>query len=69
MVDPLHRARAWTPLGDEEITEEERAVAEAREWRKHNKPIPMEEILADFGLTAADFEKMAGEPTPAGPSR
>ena len=70
MVDPLQRALALTPLEDEEITEEEeRAVAEAREWRKHNKPIPMEEILADFGLTAADFEKMAGDPTAAGPSQ
>lgn len=70
MVDPVQRALAMAPLEDEEITEEEeRAVAEAREWLKHNKPIPMEEILADFGLTAADFEKMAGEPTPAGPSQ
>ena len=70
MVDPVQRALALTPLEDEEITEEEeRAVAEAREWRKHNKPIPMEEILADFGLTAAGFEKMAGEPTAAGPSQ
>ena len=70
MVDPVQRALALAPLEDEEITaEEERAVAEAREWHKHNKPIPMEEILADFGLTAADFEKMAGEPTPAPPSQ
>ena len=68
MVDPVQRALALTPLEDEEITgEEEREVAEAREWLKHNKPIPMEEILADFGLTAADFEKTAGEPTPPGP--
>ncbi len=70
MVDPVQRALALTPLEDEEITgEEEREVAEAREWLKHNKPIPMEEILADFGLTAADFERMAGKPTPAGPSQ
>ena len=48
---------------------EEAFRTEAREWLKHNKPIPMEEILAGFGLTAADFEKMAGEPTPAPPSQ
>ncbi len=66
MVDPVQRALALAPLEDEVITEEEElAVAEAREWRKNNKPIPMEDVLADFGLTAADFEKMAGEPTPA----
>lgn len=66
MVDPLQRALALAPLEDEEITEEEElAVAETREWLKNSKPIPMDEILADFGLTAADFEKIAGEPTPA----
>ena len=70
LVDPVQRALALAPLEDEEITEEEeRDVAEAREWLKHNKPVPMEEILADFGLTAADFEKMAGEPTRARPSQ
>jgi len=70
MVDPVQRALALTPLEDEEITEdEELAVAGAREWLKHNKPIPMEDILAGFGLTAVDFEKMAGEPTSAGPSQ
>lgn len=70
MVDPVQRALAMASLEDEEITdEEERAVAEARERLRHNKPIPMEDVLADFGLTAADFEKMAGEPTSAGPSQ
>ena len=58
------------PLEDEEITaEEESVVFTARQWRKHNRLIPMEDILADFGLTAADFEKMAGEPSTAAPSQ
>ena len=41
---------------------ERKAVAEADEWLKHNQPIPHEEVLAEFGLTMNDWEKMAGEP-------
>ena len=39
-----------------------KAVAEADEWLKHNQPIPHEEVLADFGLTMADWESMGQEP-------
>ena len=47
------------PIEDERICEEEeRAVARAKEWLKHNKPIPHEEVLAGFGLTIDDFRKM-----------
>jgi hypothetical protein len=38
------------------------ALAEADEWCKHNKLIPHEEVLAEFGLTMVDWEKMADEP-------
>src|SRR5271165_6462332 len=59
MLDPMSRAIANAPVEDEEITaEEERAVAGAREWLKHNQPIPHEEVLAEFGLTLEDFERM-----------
>jgi hypothetical protein len=34
---------------------ERKAVAEADEWLKHNQPIPHEEVLAEFGLTMADW--------------
>lgn len=43
---------------------ERKAVAEADEWLKHNQPIPHEEVLAEFGLTMADWEKMGQEPLP-----
>jgi len=43
---------------------EGKAVAEADEWLKHNPPIRHEEVLADFGLTMADWEKMGQEPLP-----
>ena len=43
---------------------ERKAIAEADEWLKHNEPIPHEEVLAEFGLTMADWEKMGKEPLP-----
>jgi hypothetical protein len=70
MLDPVAHALANAPIDDEEISEdEEGAVAEAREWLKHNKPIPHEEILAEFGLTLDDFGKMAVAPLPPEPRR
>lgn len=43
---------------------ERRAVAEADEWLKHNQPIPHEDVLADFGLSMADWDKMGRDPLP-----
>jgi hypothetical protein len=54
---PLLRSMLPKPVEDEEISEAEKAaVAEADEWLKHNKPIPFEEVLADFGLTVEDLD-------------
>jgi hypothetical protein len=62
IVEP---AVSRVPLEDEEISdEEERAVSEAREWLKHHQPIPHEEVLAEFGLTMADWERMGRTPLP-----
>jgi hypothetical protein len=59
MLDPLSRNLALAPPDDEPFTEEDRlAVAEADEWRRHNDPIPLEAVLADFGLNMADWDKM-----------
>ena len=41
---------------------EREAVAEADEWLKHNQPIPHEEVLAELGLTMADWDQMGQEP-------
>ena len=52
-------------LADERDTlsnSERKAISEADEWLKHNQPIPHAEILAEFGLTMADWERMASEP-------
>jgi len=46
------------PVDDEPITDEDRrCVREGREWiaAHGGKGIPMEEVLADFGLTLDDF--------------
>jgi hypothetical protein len=56
--EQVSRALANTRIEDEETSEEEeRAVAESKEWLKHNKGIPFEEVLAEFGLTLEDLER------------
>jgi hypothetical protein len=60
MLSPVARSITHAPIEDEEIgADEERDVSDAREWFKHNKGIPHEEVLAEFGLTLEDFEKMS----------
>ncbi len=47
-------------MGGNRLSDAERkAVAEADEWLRHNQPIPHEQVLAEFGLTLADWERMA----------
>ena len=63
MLDPVQRAISNAPYDDEESSDEEIiAVAASREWLKHNDPIPNEVVLAEFGLTAEDFERMGRTP-------
>jgi hypothetical protein len=53
------------PVDDEPFTVEDRqAVAEADEWLKYNEPIPLEEVLADVGLTMDDWKRMGETPLP-----
>lgn len=63
MLDPVSLAIANAPYDDEPVSEAEaREIAADREWLKHNKGIPNEEVLAEFGLTAEDFERMGRTP-------
>jgi hypothetical protein len=63
MLDPVDRGIANAPFEDEEISEEETcAVAASKAWLKDHEPIPNEEVLAEFGLTAEDFERMGQTP-------
>lgn len=50
--------------GDTLSSAERKAIAEADEWLKSHDPIPHEEVLAELGLTLADWEKMGREPMP-----
>ncbi len=64
-LDPLSLKLALAPFDDEPFTEEDRrAITEAEEWLKHNDPIPLETVLADFGLSMSDWEKMARTAAP-----
>jgi hypothetical protein len=57
MVYPVSRALANAPVDDEPTTEdEERAVAEAREWLKNNPGIPFEQVVTELGLTMEEVQ-------------
>jgi len=61
--DPVARSLANAPIDNEPISDEEmRAVEASREWLKTDAPIPHEEVLAEFGLTVEDFERMGRTP-------
>jgi len=65
MLDPVARKLALAPFDDEPFTSEERqAVDEADAWRKHNDPIPLEQVLSELGLSMSDWETMARTPLP-----
>jgi len=61
MLAPLPPALANAPYDDEPITEDDlRDIAESRAAR--GQVFSNEQVLAEFGLTVADFERMAQTP-------
>ena len=48
--------------GDTLSPAEAKAIAEADEWSRHNDPIPHQQVLAEFGLSTVDWERMSSEP-------
>ena len=63
MLDPLARTLASAPYDDEPVSAEEaREVEESRAALARGEGIPHEEILAEFGLTTEDFERMGRTP-------
>jgi hypothetical protein len=63
IADPVARSLANAPVEDEPISEEEvRAVEGSKEWLKDHAPIPHEQVLAEFGLSLEDFERMGRTP-------
>jgi hypothetical protein len=70
MLDPVSVALANAPIDDEPVSEEEaRDIAEARAAFARGEVVSNEEVLADFGLTAEDFERMGRTPLDAEPDR
>jgi len=63
MTDPVARSLANAPEEDEPISPEETAAVEAAKiWLENHQPIPHDDVLAEFGLTSEDFERMARTP-------
>ena len=61
MLDPVSRAIAKASVDEEPLTrDDERALDEAREWLKHNKGIPHEQVLAELGITLDEIENHKG---------
>jgi hypothetical protein len=63
MLSPLDRRLALAPLDDEPVTAEDIAAIQAGiASLEAGRGVPMEDVLADFGLTMDDFRKMADAP-------
>jgi hypothetical protein len=60
MLSPLDRKLALAPIDDEPLTPADAAAIEAGiASLERGEGVPMEEVLADFGLTMDDFRRMA----------
>jgi hypothetical protein len=63
MLDPLARTLANAPFDDEPVSEEEaREIAASKTSLARGEGIPHEEVLAEFGLSTEDFERMGRTP-------
>lgn len=63
MTAPLARSLANAPIDDEPVSEEEaHEIADARASLDRGEGIPHEKVLAEFGLTSEDFERMGRTP-------
>src|SRR5579872_5249755 len=66
MLDPLASALANAPDDDEPIGEKEaREAEESKAALARGEGVPHEKVLADFGLSAEDFERMGSTPLKA----
>jgi hypothetical protein len=59
ILDPLARTLASASYDDEPVSAEEaRGVEAAKASLARGEGIPHEKVLAEFGLTSEDFERM-----------
>jgi hypothetical protein len=69
MLSPLDRKLALAPIDDEPVTPEDRAAIQAGVASlERGCGTPLEEVLADFGLTMDAFREMARTPGPEDPA-
>jgi len=71
MLDPLARTLASAPYDDEPVSAEEaREAEEAKAALARGEGVAHEKVLAEFGLTSEDFERMGRTPLkPNGPDQ
>jgi hypothetical protein len=63
ILDPLARRLASAPYDDQMISQEEaREVEASKASLARGEGIPHEKVLAEFGLSAEDFERMGQTP-------
>jgi hypothetical protein len=63
MTDPVAQSLANAPVDDEPVSEDEaREIAAARASLDRGEGIPHEKVLAEFGLTPEDFQRMGRTP-------
>lgn len=63
ILDPLTRTLANAPFDDEPVSAEEaREIAASRALLARGEGVSNEEVLAEFGLTSEDFERMGRIP-------
>ncbi len=63
MLSPLDRKLALAPIDDEPVSQDEAAAIQVGITSlEQTGGVPLEEVLADFGLTLDDFHKMAATP-------
>jgi hypothetical protein len=70
MLDPVSVALANAPDDDEPVSEEEaRDIVAGRAAVAPGEIVSNEEVLAEFGVTAEDFERMGHTPLEPEPHR
>jgi hypothetical protein len=70
ILDPLARSLASAPYDDEPVSQEEaREVEASKAALARGGGIPHEKVLAEFGLSAEDFERMGRTPKTHGSDR
>jgi hypothetical protein len=63
MLDPVARSLANAPLDDEPVSEQEaHEIAAARAALDRGEGVSHEQVLAEFGISSEEFERMGRTP-------